>query len=127
MAIAADPPGTTGGTLANGLYFLTATNVYTGASSLLSGPTGRTLQDVTEIAGTVVTGVSRTNGGTPEAYAMTVQVNGTGAGSFVLTCGTYPGATNFGYTVNGNTLKIYSPISIFGSAATLEEVLTLHL
>jgi hypothetical protein len=101
-----------GGTIANGTYFLTAVNVYTGIGGNV-GLTGRILTETTTFdtstsTRTDVIQIDFSDGGigTPITSSGAFATNAT-TFTYTATCGASAGST-FSYSVLGSTLHLYS-------------------
>jgi hypothetical protein len=105
---AGDPPVPAGGTIADGTYFVSGSNVYVGDAGL-DGPTGATLKQTEKVSGNtfqlvsfegmVIGSVTQTG---------TYAVNADASVAVTTTC---PAADQrqFGFDSDGGTLTIYTP------------------
>lgn len=112
IAIAFDPPVSTGGTVADGTYDLTLYQVYVGASGV-GGPTGLTARSSLRIAAGKIDQIIQTGGSTPTTTLVTrstFKATGTAIATTEL-CPQLGGGDQLQYTAADPTLILRDPVT----------------
>jgi hypothetical protein len=116
--VAAAAPAPAGGTIANGMYALTALTAYTGVGGS-TGSLALMASEVQTISGTTMQQAGTING-QESRYTTTISTSGTTL-STSDTCPS-PSTATHAYTATATELRIYDSMAGY----TLEQVYTLH-
>jgi hypothetical protein len=116
MNVAATTPAPTGGTTADGIYFLTARSEYVGSGGV-NGPRGHKRKETLRIKGAVLE-IAKSRDGSPDvADTVTLTISGTTL-TLVQACSASPATVTAGFDASPTSITIYEAAPNEGKAST---------